>query len=77
MGEKNFTFKKFKDVCAYLLWAQTDKLELKFNVTPETYGYCAAVGDAKLYGVSYGVSELWKLGSYEYLSQLSEFVDIF
>jgi hypothetical protein len=63
-------------VCAYLLWAKVDKLTLKFNVPDQAYDYCSAVGDGKLYGVSYGLDDLWKLGSFEFMEQLVEFVDV-
>lgn len=42
-------------------------------MTNEVYNYCAAVCDSKLYGVSYGVPELWKLGAFEFLTILAEF----
>ena len=35
-----------------------------------------AVGDAKLYYNSYGLSELWKLSAFEFLNQLIEFSSI-
>ena len=72
----NITFGEFKDMCAYMLWAKLDKLILKFNVTKETYDYCSAVGDSKLYGVSFGVPDLWQLGSMEFLNQLKEMIEI-
>lgn len=38
--------------------------------------FCLAVGDAKLYYNAYGLPELWKLASYEFLNQILEFIKI-
>lgn len=64
------TFKKMTDICGYLYWADLDGKELKFEVSEFVSNYCDAAGDSKLYGVSYGVPELWQLGSFEFLSKL-------
>lgn len=62
-------------MCSYLQWAEVANLTLKFNPTDEDNDYCLAFGDSKLYSVSYGLSELWKLGSYDFLNQLATYAD--
>jgi len=44
---------------------------LKFTPLPKDDNYCLAFGDSKLYSVSYGLDELWKLGSFEFLNKLA------
>lgn len=68
VGEENLTFEKMTDICGYLYWAKIDGKVLKFEVSDNVLNYCAATGDAKLYGVSYGVPELWELGAFEFLT---------
>ena len=62
--------KEMNDICGYLQWAQIAGLDLKFEVPDKTNQYCLAFGDSKLYSVSYGLDELWKLSSFEFLQQL-------
>lgn len=61
------------DICGYIQWAELANLDLKFKPTPFDDNYCLAFGDSKLYSVSYGIDELWKLGSYEFLNQLIDY----
>jgi len=58
------------DICGYLQWAELANLTLKFTPKPSDDAYCLAYGDSKLYSVSYGIPDLWKLGSYEFLNKL-------
>ncbi len=57
--------------CAYIQWATLAGLEIYFDATQMDLNYCMAMSDAKLYRVSYGLSELWKLGAYEFLKVLN------
>ena len=68
--------KKFRDVCTYIYWVVENKMRnlLKFEVTDHIVNVCNANGDDKLYGVSYGVPELWQLSSFEFLNVLNELV---
>ncbi len=54
-------------MCSYIYWAREAELELYFTPSEEDYNYCQAFGDSDLYTVSYGLSELWKLASYEFI----------
>jgi hypothetical protein len=72
-GWNNITSSNMSDICSYIYWAQIDNLELQFNPTVLDNDYCAGLGDAKEYLVSYGVDELWELGAFEFLHQLKEF----
>lgn len=53
--------KDFKDVCGYIYWIDANHMEskLKFKYSNDILSFCKAVGDSKLYGVSYGVPTLW------------------
>ncbi|CDW91251.1 histidine acid phosphatase family protein [Stylonychia lemnae] len=64
------TVKEMVDICGYLQWAELANLSLTFKPKPEDDNYCLALGDSKLYSVSYGLDELWKLGSFEFLNKL-------
>ena len=54
-------------VCSYIQWATLAGLDLKFSPTDEDLRYCMALGDSKLYTVSYGLDELWKVSAYNFL----------
>jgi hypothetical protein len=58
--------------CAYIQWATLANLDLYFDATQMDLNYCMAMSDAKQYSVSYGLPELWKLGSYEFLKILNK-----
>lgn len=58
--------------CAYIQWASLAGLDLYFDATQMDLNYCMAMSDAKQYSVSYGLPELWKLGSYEFLRELNK-----
>ena len=60
--------KIMKGVCGYLQWTHYENFTLKFEVTDEVERWCQAVGDSKLYYNAYGLEELWKIGSYEFLN---------
>lgn len=64
------TAKEMVDVCGYLEWAVLANLSLKFTPKLVDDDYCLAFGDSKLYSVSYGLDELWKLGAFEFLNKL-------
>ena len=51
-------------------------MSLKFSVSDEIERWCLAVGDSKLYYNAYGLEELWKIGGYEFLNQILEFIEI-
>jgi hypothetical protein len=57
-------------------WSRYQGLKLTFEPTESDEKFCLAVGDSKLYFNSYGHDELWKLGSYEFLHQIMEFIQI-
>lgn len=63
------------DICGYIQWAELANLDLKFKPKATDDNYCLAFGDSKLYSVSYGIDELWKLGSYEFLNKLIDYSD--
>lgn len=73
IGQKVKDFKEMNSMCSYLQWAQIHNLTLKFNMTEEANDYCLAMGDSKLYHVSYGLDELWKLSSADFLRQMFDF----
>lgn len=58
------------DICGYLQWAEIADLTLRFKPAENDDDYCLAYGDSKLYSVSYGLEELWKLGAFEFLNKL-------
>jgi hypothetical protein len=51
-------------------------MTLKFPVSDDIERWCLAVGDSKLYYNAYGLEELWKIGGYEFLNQIIEFIKI-
>eukprot|EP00347_Sterkiella_histriomuscorum_P022996 403336353 len=64
------------NLCGYIQWAQLENLQLKFNYTQQDLSYCLAAGDSKLYFKGYGHNETWKLGAFEFLRQIQEFIHI-
>ena len=65
-----------KGICSYLHWANYEKFKLRFEVPDLAERWCQALGDSKLYYNAYGLEELWKLGGYEFLNQILEFINI-
>jgi len=76
LGLASVSPKELAKICGYIQWARYDNLETTFKPSDEDQRYCLAVGDSKLYYNSYGLEELWKLSSYEFLSTLIEFTAI-
>jgi hypothetical protein len=58
--------------CAYIQWATLAGLDLYFDARQMDLNYCMAMSDSKQYSVSYGLPELWKLGSFEFLRELNK-----
>eukprot|EP00347_Sterkiella_histriomuscorum_P016873 403351519 len=58
------------DVCGYIQWAQLANLTLNFTPTALVNQYCLALGDSKLYSVSYGLDQLWKLSAFQFLNKM-------
>eukprot|EP00347_Sterkiella_histriomuscorum_P023194 403335592 len=67
----SLSFKQMVEVCGYMQWAELANLTLNFTPTASIDQYCLAMGDTKLYSVSYGLDELWKLGAFEFLNKLN------
>jgi hypothetical protein len=63
------TYSLMKSVGSYIQWAQLAGLDLKFPVTEYTLNYTAAMSDANLYTVSYGVEDLWRISGYSFLQK--------
>ena len=59
--ESEIDFSKIKDICAYIYWAEASSMQglLTFEYPREIYQLCKAIGDSKLYKVSYGLPLLW------------------
>ena len=70
IGEKISSPSELNDMCGYIYWAGFAGLELRFTVSDEVYQLCLEYGDTKMYHVSYGHDELWKLGSHQFLNNL-------
>lgn len=62
-------FSTMKSVGSYIQWADLAGLELKFPVTGYTLNYSAAMSDANLYTVSYGLEDLWRISAYDFLQK--------
>ena len=50
---------EMNSVCSYIQWATLAGLDLNFDLTDQDMSYCMAMGDSKLYSVSYGLEDLW------------------
>jgi hypothetical protein len=58
---------ELRHVCSYILWAIDANITLTFTPSFDEVAMCSTIGDARFYGVSYGIQELWHLGAYEFL----------
>ena len=68
--EQVSSIKEMSKRCSYIEWAILAGLELKFKPSDLDMGYCMALGDYKMYALSYGLPEIWKLSAYNFLKQL-------
>lgn len=69
---QNMTDEYLREVCSYILLAYDQKLALNFTPTYDDMVICSQIADIHYYGISYGISELWHIGAYEFINQLYE-----
>eukprot|EP00347_Sterkiella_histriomuscorum_P003711 403363240 len=58
------------NVCGYVYWANYDHKNLSFEQTQEFLNLCQALGDSGQYSKLYGLNELWKLTSYDFMNKM-------
>lgn len=63
-------------MCGYIQWAQINNITLKFKPTAEDNAHCLAFGDSKLYHISYGLDEMWKLSSTDFIKEVFHYSDL-
>ena len=76
IGQKVKDGEMMNSMCSYIQWAQINNITLKFTPTAEDNAYCLAFGDSKLYHVSYGLADLWKLSSTDFIKEVFHYGDM-
>lgn len=51
------------DYCSYIRYAKFNKIEMKFDFTELDDQHCQDLQNAKLYYISYGDDDLWRIGA--------------